>query len=202
MRLGWTRFSLCTSVALVLAAKAAVAAPQRGGAVLHANELTLAGLRPGRDSLKAAAKRYNTKYLATDTAEVSKQWRDTCTGRLLDLELDGHALIDVITVSQLAPHDGKCDDRRLDPMDTRDWVTGSGLKLGDPENRVTDLYGEPQDSGPAEKDGTELEFLDYGFAWAGSDVPQSMRVYCARDTGRVVEITLASSPLPAAAPQP
>lgn len=201
MKPGWTRFWLCTSALLVLRAGPAVADQQSGGAVIkHANELTLAGLRPGKDSLKAAAKRYNPKYLLPDSAADSKQWRDTCVGRVLDLEMDGRSLIQTITVSALAPHDGKCDEHRLDPIDTRDWVTGSGLKLGDPENRVTDLYGEPQESGPAERDGTELEFLDYRFKWAGPNVPQSMRVYCARDTGRVLEITLANSPLAGSQP--
>jgi hypothetical protein len=33
--------------------------------------------------------------------------------------------------------------------------------------------------------------MSYQFDWAGSDVPQVMEVLCARDTGRVVEITLA-----------
>jgi len=171
------------------------AAQQRGPAIKHANEVSLASLRPGRDSLTVAAKRYNAKYLLRDSAESAKQWLDACTGRLLLLQLDGHALIQSVTVSALAPHDGKCDSRQLDPLDTRDWVTGSGLKLGDPEGRVTDLYGEPQGSGPAEKGGTELEFLDYDFDWAGANVPQSMRVYCARDTGRVLEIILANSAL-------
>jgi hypothetical protein len=31
----------------------------------------------------------------------------------------------------------------------------------------------------------------YAFDWAGSSVPQVMEVFCARDSGRVMEITLA-----------
>ena len=50
---------------------------------------------------------------------------------------------------------------------------------------------EPNSSGPSVKGNNELEFLYYPFDWAGSDVPQAMEIYCARDTGRVVEITLA-----------
>jgi hypothetical protein len=41
------------------------------------------------------------------------------------------------------------------------------------------------------KGSTELEYLYYSFDWAGQGVPQVMEIYCARDTGRVLEITLA-----------
>jgi hypothetical protein len=37
----------------------------------------------------------------------------------------------------------------------------------------------------------ELEFLYYAFDWAGADVPQVMEIHCARENGRVVEMTLA-----------
>jgi hypothetical protein len=37
----------------------------------------------------------------------------------------------------------------------------------------------------------DLDRMNYQFSWAGSDVPQVMELLCARDTGRVVEITLA-----------
>ena len=100
-------------------------------------------------------------------------------------------MIQQITVSSLVPQDGKCESRRTDALDEKDWVTGRGLHLGDPQDRVAEIYGEPNSSGPAVRGSNELEFLSYPFDWAGSDVPQAMEIYCARDTGRVVEITLA-----------
>ena len=45
--------------------------------------------------------------------------------------------------------------------------------------------------GPSVKGEHELELLHYAFAWAGSDVPQVMEILCARESGRVMEITLA-----------
>jgi cellulose biosynthesis protein BcsQ len=78
-----------------------------------------------------------------------------------------------------------------DFLDPKNWLTGLGLRMGDSQDRVTGLYGEPNSSGPASKHGQDLELLYYQFDWAGSDVPQVMEVLCARDTGRVVEITLA-----------
>ena len=155
-------------------------------------ELTLAGLRPGRDSLAVALKHYKAKYSSSDSGSISvKQWADACTGHTLSLGMDPHGVIEQITVSSLVPVDGKCENRRTDVLDEKDWVTGHGLHLGDPEDHVAELYGEANSSGPSVKGGTELEFLFYPFAWAGSDVPQAMEIYCARDTGRVVEITLA-----------
>jgi hypothetical protein len=83
----------------------------------------------------------------------------------------------------------------LDFLDPKNWVTGVGLRIGDPQDRIIDFYGEPNSSGPAAKNGQELELMAYQFDWAGPDVPQAMEVLCARDTGRVVEITLAFASL-------
>ena len=168
-------------------------------------ELTLAGLRPGRDSLAVALKHYKAKYSSSDEgapgeksaekptekATAEKQWGDPCTNRSLSLSIDAHGVIQEITVSSLVPQDGKCESRRTDALDEKDWVTGRGLHLGDPQDRIAEIYGEPNSSGPAVRGSNELEFLYYPFDWAGSDVPQAMEIYCARDTGRVVEITLA-----------
>lgn len=156
------------------------------------SELTLAGLRPGRDSLAAALKHYKAKYSSSGEGIAGeKRWGDACTGHSLSLNIDSHGVIQEITVSSLVPQDGKCENRRTDALDEKDWVTGHGLHLGDPQDHVAELYGEPNSSGPSVRGSTELEFLYYPFDWAGSDVPQAMEIYCARDTGRVVEITLA-----------
>jgi hypothetical protein len=206
LRRGWTKFSPCASAAIaVTVVFVSAAAPaqhdaQHGALPKPYTELTLAGLRPGRDSLAVALKHYKAKYSSSDeggAAEKSaekpseKQWGDPCTGHSLSLNTDAHGVIQKITVSSLVPQDGKCESRRTDALDEMDWGTGQGLHLGDPQDRVAELYGEPHSSGPSVKNGNELEFLFYPFDWAGADVPQSMEIYCARDTGKVVEMTLA-----------
>jgi hypothetical protein len=164
--------------------------------VPRVNEVTLAGLRPGRDSLGDALKHFKAKYSSpkgpdeTETAEM-KEWGDACTGHSLKVEVDSHGLIDAVTLSSLIPQDGKCVNRRIDALNMKDWETGHGLRIGDPRNRVTETYGEPDSSGPSMRDSKELEMLRYHFGWAGSDVPQDMIIYCARESGRVLEITLA-----------
>jgi len=156
------------------------------------NETLLAGLRPGRDTLAIAEKRFKTKGVTTpDSDSKAKEWRDDCSGRFIRLELDAKSLIQSVTLTTLGLKEGKCSDRRADFLDSKNWVTGQGLRIGNSEDRVIALYGEPNSSGPAEKNGQELALLFYQFDWAGSDVPQVMEVLCARDTGRVMEITLA-----------
>lgn len=190
MRRGWTKFSQCTSLVVAVALSAAAFPAQRTNAPKATNEVTLAGLRPGRDSVSIAFKRYKQKYLVSKTNTDSKEWRDTCTGHSMVLGLDSNSVIQEITVSMLVPRDGNCDNRRFEFLNLDDWVTGKGLHLGDSRNHVVELYGEPPSSEPVVRDDADFEVLEFDFAGAGPDVPQAMRVLCQRDSGRVVEITL------------
>ena len=193
MRLAWTKFSLCTSLLVALAASAPALQAQRDPAPKRINELTLAALRPGRDSLAGAFKRYKQKYLLSKTAAESKEWRDTCTGRSLILAIDSRSVVQEITVSSLVARDGNCDNRRFEFLNLDDWVTGKGLRLGDSRNQVVELYGEPSFSEPVERGDADLELLRFDFNSLGPDVPQEMQVYCERASGRVVEITLSAA---------
>ena len=192
MKLGSIRFWLCANA--LIAASAAVGAPALfagQAAIRHTNETLLAGLRPGRDTFAVAEKRFKVKNLNEEPNSGSKEWRDECSGRSIRLEVDGKSVIQSVTITTLNSQEGKCSDRRPDFLDPRFWLTGLGLRIGDSQDRVVGIYGEPNSSGPASKNGQELALMYYQFDWAGSDVPQVMEVLCARDTGRVVEITLA-----------
>jgi len=197
LRRGSTKFWLCVSLALIPAvsamARSAWISPQSPapGAPHRGNETLLAGLRPGRDSFTVAEKRFRAKNLSEKPNSGSKEWRDDCSGRSIRLEIDAKSVIQSVTITTLGSQEGKCSDRRPDFLDPRNWVTGLGLRIGDSQDRVVGLYGEPNSSGPASKNGQDLALMYYQFEWAGSDVPQVMEVLCARDTGRVVEITLA-----------
>ena len=193
MRRGWTKFSQCTSLALLAALLASPLAAQRANAPKPINELTLAGLRPGRDSLTNALKHYKQKDLVSKTNADTKEWRDTCTGHSLALALDSSSVIQEITVSLLVPRDGNCDNRRFEFLNLDDWVTGKGLRLGDSRNHVVELYGEPSSSEPVVRDDADFELLKFDFAGVGPEVPQAMQVYCQRESGRVVEITLSAA---------
>jgi hypothetical protein len=194
---GWIKFWLCTSLLLMAGNCFAVEPPRptlqaASPRKAHgANETLLAGLRPGRDTFAMALKRFKSRGLSKDGEADLKQWRDSCSGRSIRLELDSKNVIQSMTVTTIAPRSGKCSNRLEDFLDSANWETGRGLRIGDPMDRVTDLYGEPNSNGPSTKAGHELVLLYYQFDWAGSDVPQVMEVLCDRNTGRVVEITLA-----------
>jgi len=190
----WRYASFLLAIAFtapVYPAQRNTAAP-REDAPKRVNETTLAGLRPGRDALTSAFKRYKEKYLVSKTSSSSKEWRDTCTGHSLALELDSRAVIQRVTVSLLVPHDGNCDNRRFEFLNLDDWVTGKGLRLGDSRNHVVEVYGEPNSSEPVVRGDADFELLEFDFGWAGADVPRTMQIYCDRDSGRVLEIVLSA----------
>ena len=189
------RFWLYASLALAAAALSRAAPRQRQasskGGVHGANELLLAGLRPGRDTLAIAQKRFKSKKLAESEEFGFKEWRDACSGRAIRVELDPKSIIQIITVTTLGLKEGACGARPGDFLDPKNWATGQGLRVGDSQDQAFAVYGEPKTTVPSSKYGEELELLVYQFDWAGSDVPQVLEVLCARDTGRVVEMTLA-----------
>jgi hypothetical protein len=191
------KFWLCASLVVAAASAAAAAggriSPPGAGqaAVRHINETLLAGLRPGRDTFAMAEKRFKGKSISGEANSGIREWRDDCSGRSIHLEVDTKSVIQSVTITTLGNQEGKCSDRRPDFLDPRNWLTGLGLRMGDSQDRVVGLYGEPNSSGPASKNGQELDLMHFQFDWAGPDVPQMMEVLCARETGRVVEITLA-----------
>jgi hypothetical protein len=188
----WLCANLCLAAPGLVISGSLPAAQIKSQAAEHrVNETLLSGLRPGRDTFAIAAKRFKPRNLAESHDPSSREWRDDCSGRKIRLELDAKSVIQAITITTLGEQTGNCNDRPADFLDAKNWVTGRGLRIGDSQDRVTEYYGEPNSSGPASKNGRELAVMSYQFGWAGSDVPQAMEVLCARDTGRVVEITLA-----------
>jgi hypothetical protein len=197
LKRGSITFSLCASLVAVAASVAAGAARQNPTpapgqtAIRQRNETLLAGLRPGRDTFAVAEKRFKVRNLFGEANSNTKEWRDMCSGRSIRLELDAKSVIQSVTITTLGSQAGSCTDRRPEFLDPKNWLTGFGLGMGDSQDRVYGIYGEPNSNGPASKGGRELALFSYQFDWAGSDVPQVMEVLCARDTGKVVEITLA-----------
>jgi hypothetical protein len=169
-------------------------APAQKQTAHRVNELTLAGIRPGRDTLAAAQKK-----LPAGLSEQSGQsgsahsWIDECAKRRLSVEVDDAGLAQNIDIEAAKPDGNFTCGSQTAP--DRFWATGHGLRLGDPLQRVIAIYGQPGSRGPSVKNGRELELLYYAFDWAGPEVPQVMEVSCERSTGRVVEILLAAPSL-------
>jgi len=196
LKRGSMKFWLCVSLLLaapMTAVSGGQLALQSAASLkpLRANETLLAGLRPGRDTFEIAEKKLRSKPTPNQEELGYREWVDTCSGRAIRVELDGKPVIQSITITSLESQDGKCEGKRANFLDSKNWETGLGLRIGDSQDRVSSIYGEPNSSGPASKNGKELALMYYQFDWAGSDFPQVMEVLCARETGRVVEITLA-----------
>jgi len=159
----------------------------------RANELTLGGLRPGRDTATRAVQLYK-KPSTTDSRNNQMTWAATCQTQTLFLDLDPDKTIRVIRAIERPWSLGDCRVLSAGP-----WKTGHGLGVGDAEAKAVELYGEPDSRSPSTKDGQPLELMYYAFDWAGPDVPQVMEVLCTKaeegKPGRVMEITLAAPSL-------
>src|SRR5437588_11462111 len=92
------KFWRCTSLGVVAFLAASALSAQQKDAPKPLNELTLAGLRPGRDSLANALKHYKQKYLVNKASLDIKEWRDTRTGHSRARALHSQLVIPVITV--------------------------------------------------------------------------------------------------------
>jgi hypothetical protein len=157
------------------------------------NELTLAGLRPGKDNLARAAelnKRFGNRK---ELPGGQTAWFDACRDSSLTVDSDKEKRIQVIRVGFYCCSTVDCEGP------PGPWKTGRGLRVGDAAAKVAQLYGEPDSRSPSTKDGQPLELWYYAFDWAGPDVPQVMEVLCTKEKdgqpGRVVEITLAAPSL-------
>ena len=124
------KFWLCAS--LVVVALAALAAPQKPKSGKSANELTLAGLRPGRDTIGAARDKFGKKIPVTETiADRNVEWHDFCGGQSLKVEADKSGVIQTMDLHAITPV-RRCSPEALDASKQAGlWKTGRGLRLGD-----------------------------------------------------------------------
>lgn len=186
---------LLFATTVVSAQTSQIPAPKKA-AGHHANEMTLAALRPGKDTVGRATRLYGKTKPTKDEGDGQFSWRDACNRQSLTIESD---------------HSGKIQELRTALIDERGvivdcgsvpqskWKTGLGLRVWDESAKVLQIYGEPDSKSPSTRDGQPLELWYYAFDWAGPDVPQVMEVLCTREKqgqpGRVVEITLAAPSL-------
>jgi hypothetical protein len=181
-----------SAVALAAAAIAMQAGPQEAPAK-RVNELTLAGLHPGRDEIATSTKRFRDLEQDPDATDAYI-WGDICTHRDLRVEVDSTQIVRTVTVSSHYKPEvmAKCAASAMDPKRLKLIATGHGLQLGDACGRVAEIYGKPESQSPSVKGNDKLELYLYTFDWAGPDVPQVMEVSCDNSSHTVVEITLAA----------
>jgi len=156
------------------------------------NELTLAGLHPGRDRLVRAVRLYHA-YETKGHADSQTVWLDLCHKQVLAVEFDSEGKIQVIRAAHV-PWTADC---LATPPSS--WKTGRGLRVDDPVARLVALYGPPNSKSSSTRDGQPLELWYYAFDGARPDVPQVMEVLFITEKegqpGRVIEMTLAATRL-------
>lgn len=191
----WRKFSLLGSF-VALAWLVSAATVSMAPADQNVNELTLAGIRPGRDKINAPKKTF--RGLERDTQmKDGYVWGDICTHRDLRVEVDSKGLVRSVAVSSSYKLDimAKCLETVMSPERLKMLQSGHGLLLGDACSRVTEIYGKPDSESPSVKGTEQLQLYFYSFGRAGSDVPQVMEVSCSQASGKVIEIMLAASSL-------
>jgi hypothetical protein len=205
----WVSVSLGLSVSLAAFGQSPSSPQTRPGTHLKVNELTLAGLRPGRDKVAKALQLFGQP----DTRSSDKQslgWSVAGPdgAYYLNLDVDKSDVVQFIRVSRGEGPSGKGPSGEEASGVTlpkhnvsliRGWASGRGLTAGAKASRVVQIYGQPDSRSPSTKAGRKLELLYYAFDWAGADVPQVMEVSCTvgddGNPGRVEEITLAAPSL-------
>ena len=173
---------------------AGIAEATRGEAKRQ-NELTLAGLRPGRDRLRTATNLHGPYYRrVVPGADDVVAWVDNMKHRLLRVELDKDKVIQSVTVSTIDPLIDQPSDPKTEPetpLPSSKLLTGRGVRIAHNVcSEVESTYGPPNSEGPSAQHGNDLRLLYYSFDWAGPKVPQVMEVSCEQTTGLVVQITL------------
>jgi hypothetical protein len=189
--LRWAPFLLVLIAAPLFAQQRPTPKP---AAAHRANELTLGGLHPGRDTIGRAHQLNKPIGPGEHKPDGQMLWIDQCRGGSLVVDSDKQNHVEVIRVVATPAPTAKCLPSGASP-----WKTGLGLSVTDPTSKVIQLYGPPDSKSPSTRDGQPLELWYYAFDWAGPDVPQVMEVLCTREQdgkpGRVVEITLAAPSL-------
>jgi hypothetical protein len=184
---------VCFLVPLACAQSSQRQAVRKAG-VSRINELTLGGLRPGRDTLARAT--LLNKEFGNGKFRPGEQmaWFDDCRDLSLTIDSDKDNHIEVLRAGAWGGSTADCWVTTPSP-----WKTGLGLRVWDPIQKLAGLYGQPDSKSPSTRDGQPLELWYYAFDWAGPNVPQVMEVLCTREKdgqpGRVVEITLAAPSL-------
>ena len=189
------RASLVMALVPVLAlAQAGIKPAPKKAAEHRSNELTLAGLRPGVDTLARATQKNKEFGTGQELPGEQTVWFDACRDISLTVDRDKVKKIQVIRIGAWGGSTADCANVPPGP-----WKTGKGLRIGDPSTRVVQVYGSPDSKSPSTRNGQPLELWYYAFDWAGAEVPQVMEVLCTREgdgkPGRVVEITLAAPSL-------
>ncbi len=121
--------SLIVAACALAAASSMAFAAQTMRKPARANELSIAGLRPGHDTLSDAQKRLDPLLAPVKTDNQGAQtWQEGCTGRKIALEVDEDGVIQNVDLSSGGV---KADWKQTQGVQrARIWSTGRGSAAG------------------------------------------------------------------------
>lgn len=153
----------------------------------NVNELTLAGLRPGRSTLRDAVRLYGAHWVHPTPQETDLYlWSDTAHHLLLSTEVNKQGQIRVVSITRT-----QRSTATPSRLPVRAEATGRGVRLGDSQQRLRKVYGKPFFEGPSSLDGHDVHLIVYNFSWAGADKPQILESSFDR-SGQLVKMTLSA----------
>jgi len=171
--------------AVFIAATALGGTTQRPEDGAAKGELTLAGLRPGRDKLARAIKLYGKRYTQTyQDAPDQLLWADARRKLFLRLELANDQTITSVIASSFGPE--RAPFASLPPAAQ---ASGRGLRLGERLEKALRIYGQPYFRGPSTEGGRDLILVVYKFS-AEEDQPQVLELSFDPKTERLVKMAL------------
>lgn len=144
-------------------------------------EDTLAGLRPGKDSIQRAYQRFGKESIGESPlggpGVVDVQ--DFCTHQELFLTLDSSGLIQEVAVGhELADTDADCTPHSYSREVRAKFGSGRGLLFRDRCERIQEIYGQPESKNSSANGNEQLESYVYRNDEAGKGVPLTLGVTC------------------------
>lgn len=155
----------------------------------NVNELTLAGLRPGRSTIAQAEALYGNHWRHPSRDEHDLYvWCDAHTKLRLTAEARPDGRIRVVTIAAMPPAlpVGACSAA----LSRRAAQTGRGVRLGESPQQLRHVYGTPFFTGPSSWNGHDVDMIVFNFSWAGASKPQILESSFAG--GTLVKMTLSA----------
>jgi hypothetical protein len=187
------RFWLLVSVVAALA----IHGGSLAGGPKRVNELTLAGLRPGGDTIAKAQRQYEQPLRREALGDPNLfPVDDDCNNRMLAVNEAASGTVDSIAVG---PTIGalviECRPEAYFPRAKDRWRTRYGWGVGSSCDSIEQMYGKAESRSSSVQGSDKLELHLYKFDWAGTDVPQVMEVSCDASSHTAAEFTLAAATL-------
>lgn len=159
----------------------------------HFREDRLAGLRPGRDSIEQAYRRFGKERAdRTLSSAASPVWIDNCNHEQVIVQASSRQVINRITVTPTPGVTTADCDLKAYGRNARAFGTGHGLVFKDDCSRVKELYGIPESEKTIEENRQLMRAMRFSGA-AGKQWTLELEVECNVASDRVQRITLTAS---------